>query len=80
MPDQRQGGDEPEGTEVEWREMPGKKQSNVVLRRSADPTRREEWPEQHAWLRDKLEAFHRVFGPRIKELNAGDNAPDMRPQ
>ena len=26
------------GTELEWRELPDKKQSNVVLRRSADPT------------------------------------------
>ena len=67
------------GTELEWRELPGKKESHVVLRRSADPTRREEWPEQHAWLRDKLEAFHRVFGPRIKELNAGDYAVDLSP-
>ena len=46
----------------------------VVLRNSADPTRREDWPEQHARLRDKLEAFHRVFRPRIKGLDAGDLA------
>jgi hypothetical protein len=61
---------------VEWRELPGKKESHVVLRRSADPTRREDWPEQHDWLRDKLEAFHRVFGPRIKELSAEDYIPE----
>jgi hypothetical protein len=46
----------------------------VVLRNSADPTRREDAPEQHARLRGKLEAFHRVFRPRIKGLDAGDLA------
>ncbi|HEX8201945.1 MAG TPA: DUF4268 domain-containing protein, partial [Isosphaeraceae bacterium] len=64
------------GTEVEWRELPGKKECHVVLRRPADPTRREDWPEQHAWLQDALEAFQRVFGPRIKGLNAGTDAPE----
>ncbi len=64
------------GTELGWPDLPGKKESQVVLRRSADPTRREDWPEQHAWLRDSLEAFHRVFGPRIKGLNAGGGDPE----
>jgi hypothetical protein len=48
----------------------------VVLRNSADPTRPENWPEQRAELRGKLEAFHRVFLPRIKGLDAGDLAPE----
>ena len=68
------------GAELEWRELPGKKESHVVLRRSADPTRREDWPEQHAWLRDKLEMFHRVFGTRIKGLDAGKVTPDQTPR
>ena len=59
------------GMNVEWLKLPARKESHVVLRRSdSDPSHREEWPEQHAWLQDKLEAFHKVFGPRIKELNA----------
>jgi hypothetical protein len=48
----------------------------VVLRNSADPTRREDWPQHHARLRRKLEAFHRVFRPRINGLDAGDLAPE----
>ena len=63
---------------VEWRELAAKKESHVVLRRSnSDLSRREEWPEQQAWLQNKLETFHKVFGPRIKELNADDYDPAL---
>jgi hypothetical protein len=62
------------GEALDWRELPTKKQSNVVLHRlDVDPTVRADWPEQHAWLQDKLESFHRVFGPRVKALKA-DNS------
>ena len=37
------------------------------------------WPEPHAWLREELEASRRVFGPRIKERDAGDDAPEPTP-
>jgi hypothetical protein len=68
------------GEALEWRELPAKKQSNVVLRRlGVDPTVREDWPEQHAWLQAKLEAFHRVFTPRIKDLDAGAYTPEPPP-
>jgi hypothetical protein len=48
----------------------------VVLRNSAVLTQPENWPGQRAGLRGKLEAFHRVFRPRIKRLDAGDLAPE----
>jgi len=64
---------------LEKRDLPGRKQSNVVLRRLADPTRREDWPEQHIWLKVNLKAFHRVFGPRIKGLDAGEYTPEPTP-
>ena len=64
-------------TELEWQELPGKKRSYVVLRRQGvDPNDREDWPSQDAWLQEELEAFHTVFGPRVKELNAGDDTPE----
>ena len=68
------------GMNVEWLKLPARKESHVVLRRSdSDPSHREEWPEQHAWLQDKLEAFHKVFGPRIKELNAENYTSEPTP-
>jgi hypothetical protein len=58
------------GAVLEWRELPSMQGTRVVLRRlGTDPSAREGWPEQHAWLQDKLEAFSRVFGPRIKALD-----------
>jgi hypothetical protein len=34
-----------------------------------DPTIREQWPEQHKWLCEKLEAFKRVFAPRVRAFD-----------
>jgi hypothetical protein len=68
------------GTELEWQELPGKKGSYVVLRRQGvDPNDHEDWASQHAWLQEKLEAFHKVFGPRVKELSAEDSSPEPTP-
>ena len=59
------------GDALEWRELPEHKQGQVMLRRyNADPTNRSQWPEQHDWFRDKLEAFDRAFRPRITTFNA----------
>ena len=64
------------GTALEWRELPNKKQRRVRLRNSAlSPTIREQWPQQHAWLKDTLESFGTVFGPRVKSLNAAAYVP-----
>ncbi len=60
------------GDALEWRELPEHKQGQVMLRRyNADPTDRSQWPEQHDWFKDKLEAFDRAFRPRITTFNAG---------
>lgn len=68
------------GTSLEWRELPAGKESHVVLRRSdCDPSQRENWPEQHAWLQSNLEAFHKVFGRRIKELILEHDTPQPAP-
>ena len=55
--------------QLEWRE-----QSNAVVltRGNTNPTAETDWPNQHAWLAEKLELFDRVFRQRIKALNAED--------
>jgi len=61
------------GAKLDWREMPHKKSSRVYLTLpDTDPTDRDDWPGQHAWLLAKLEAFHRAFAPRIVELDVPD--------
>jgi len=37
---------------------------------------KEQWPEQHMWLWEKLEAFKKVFAPRVKKLNASNYVAD----
>jgi hypothetical protein len=68
------------GEPLEWREALTKKDSSVVLRRpGVDPTDRTDWPRQHGWLQERLEAFRRVFGPRVKALKAEPTVPDEPP-
>jgi hypothetical protein len=53
------------GEPLDWREMPDKKASRIVVFKQADGYEEETWSEQFAWLRDKLEIFDRVFRPLL---------------
>lgn len=65
------------GTPLQWRELPHRKQSHITLHnRQLDPNNRTNWPQQHAWLQENLEAFYNVFSPRIKTLHADDYDPE----
>ncbi len=58
------------GTTLEWQLLPERKQSNILLRNTAlDPTDRGQWPLQQVWLKENLESFRTVFGPRVKALD-----------
>ncbi len=63
---------------LDWEELPNKNQSRIALRKlQADPTNRDDWPVQHQWMIEKLEAFHKTFSPRVKQLGAEEyEAPD----
>lgn len=55
---------------VVWEAMPNKKQSRIsVTRQSTDPTDEAGWPQQHAWLTDKLVEMDKVFRPRIAQID-----------
>jgi len=58
------------GEKLEWFADAGSKHSKVRLRRlDSPPDDRRNWPMQHEWLQNQLEAFHRVFVPRIMAFN-----------
>ena len=58
------------GAKLEWEERSGRKQSYVSLsQEDTDLEDRQDWDTQHQWLCKQLEAFHRVFSPRIKALD-----------
>lgn len=61
------------GEKLDWRELPEKKHSYIVLARDGvDPENRKEWPKYFAWLQEGLEKFHQALSWRIKELDADD--------
>ena len=61
------------GEQLDWRLLPENKESQVNLYRyNIDPSDRSSWEEQHQWLLDKLELFHRTFAGRVKSLDASE--------
>jgi hypothetical protein len=42
-----------------------------VTRRFPDVTERETWPQQHAWLAEKLASLYGVFKERVRRLDTG---------
>ena len=65
------------GAELEWDEKQGRKQNYISLSlEDIDLEDRQDWNRQHRWLCEQLEAFHSVFSPRVKVLDANDDIPD----
>lgn len=56
------------GEPLTWLNPENKKGARVYLRKPIDITKRELWPECHAWLREKLEKLYCVLGPIVKQL------------
>ena len=64
------------GGDLEWEERYGQKQSYISLSlEDTDPEDRQDWNRQHQWLCEKLEAFHKVFSPRVERLDASKYVP-----
>lgn len=52
-----------------WEPLPDRIGARVSAKlEGVDPTDESDWPRQHAWLIDRLEALRRVFGPRVRTL------------
>jgi hypothetical protein len=56
--------------ELIWRTRP--KQNIIETSRKADTLDKDKWIEQHQWLKETLEKFHKVLSPIIKKLDATD--------
>jgi hypothetical protein len=54
-----------------WYEKEGVRSRRVYVRLPADILDRDQWPNYREWLRSRLEAFDRVFRPRVEMLGAG---------
>lgn len=62
------------GEPLTWHNPPNARRCHTYARRAADIRDRAQWPEQHAWLKSKLEALDRVFRPIIRTLEVGEQA------
>jgi len=61
------------GQKLEWHELPNRNGSRIAIYRdNCDPTNEDDWPDQHAWLKDTLERLDSALRARIKSLNADD--------
>jgi uncharacterized protein DUF4268 len=58
------------GRQLVWHNPLETKQSRIYVRQASNFQNRSEWVQQHEWLRNNLETFHRVFGSRIPQLEA----------
>lgn len=57
------------GVSLQWRELPEYKESQIYTGpHPADFTQHGRWPEFYKWLADMIDAYSRVFGPRIRSL------------
>jgi hypothetical protein len=58
------------GYAVDWRALPDKRASRILLLREKCPLEdQSRWPEYRAWLTAKLEDFDRIFRPKVKALD-----------
>jgi Domain of unknown function (DUF4268) len=57
-----------EGTKWAWRERDGP-ESHIILYRHAAPEETH-WGEQYAWLSERVDKFHKIFGSRITALHS----------
>lgn len=55
---------------VSWRELPDKKESQILVRRSATPADRDTWPELNDWFARCLETMRALFAPIVTTLDA----------
>jgi len=57
------------GFSLVWHNPEDKNACRVYVRQNADFLNPALWPEQHQWLKEKLETFHRVFAPLARNLD-----------
>lgn len=67
------------GESLDWQARPSKKSFVVAYQWEADPADRDDWPAQHERLTELLDAFHRAFSPRLKQLDPTDWAATDEP-
>lgn len=64
------------GHSLQWDELPDRRGSRISFRKTdVSPTNRDDWPTQHRWMAEQLEAFYKGFSAPSKELTETTNWP-----
>lgn len=58
------------GQQIDWRELPQYKESQVVLKRDSVPSDPSTWPELNEWFAKNLEAMDTFFRPIVAKFGA----------
>jgi len=66
------------GIPLTWHNPTGKNMCRIFARQNADFLKEDLWPQQHQWLKEKLELFHGVFAPVVQTLDAGNTEREVR--
>jgi hypothetical protein len=67
------------GEPLVWYNPAAARACRIYFRRDAKIDDRSDWENQQRWLKERLEALHRVFAPRLKTLpSAAGESPDER--
>ncbi|MCB9965833.1 MAG: DUF4268 domain-containing protein [Rhodospirillales bacterium] len=56
------------GQPLDWENSPTKQTAVIKIEKLADISNETDWINQHAWLKEMLEKFKRVFRPIVKEF------------
>ncbi|MCJ7445998.1 MAG: DUF4268 domain-containing protein [Methanotrichaceae archaeon] len=57
------------GAKLVWDDTRPTTRVIFLFKDNIDIKNTEDWPEQHKWLYEKLEAFHKAFAERVKNLS-----------
>lgn len=58
------------GLKLDWQRLDEKRDARICITRNvAALDQRQNWPEQHQWLAEKLISFHGAFAPRIRGID-----------
>lgn len=56
---------------ITWHEPEGMRVRRLWIRRSADLTAEDQWPEYFEWLKERIDRFQQTFKPIVAELSTG---------
>lgn len=61
---------------LNWEELPNRKECRISIRHDVDPTKRQDWTNQHLWLAENLETLYKIFSPRVKKIDPTEYAEE----